>query len=47
VGSYEDHRRTPVGTVVEFGKGGALTVQLTLDGKELKLSGKYSFDGKK
>lgn len=38
---------TPVGTVVEFGKGGALTVQLTIDGKELKLNGKYGFDGKK
>jgi len=38
---------TPVGTVVEFAKGGALTVALTADGKEVKLSGKYTFDGKK
>jgi uncharacterized protein (TIGR03066 family) len=38
---------TPVGTVVEFAKGGALTALLVLDGKEVKLSGKYSFDGKK
>jgi uncharacterized protein (TIGR03066 family) len=38
---------TPVGTVLEFAKGGALTATLTLDGKELKLSGKYTFDGKK
>lgn len=38
---------TPVGTVVEFAKGGTMTATLTLDGKELKLPGKYSFDGKK
>jgi uncharacterized protein (TIGR03066 family) len=38
---------TPVGTVVDFQKGGKMTAAVTLDGKELKLTGTYKLDGKK
>jgi uncharacterized protein (TIGR03066 family) len=38
---------TPVGTTVEFAKDGKLTANLTLDGKDVKFTGTYKFDGKK
>lgn len=38
---------TPMGSLVEFTKDGKMTANVTLDGKDLKLTGTYKFDGKK
>ena len=38
---------TPVGTLVEFAKDGKMTANVTVDGKELKLTGTYKLDGAK
>lgn len=38
---------TPVGALVEFAKDGKMSANVTLDGKELKLTGTYKLDGKK
>jgi uncharacterized protein (TIGR03066 family) len=38
---------TPVGAIVEFTKDGKITANVTLDGKDVKLSGTYKLDGKK
>ncbi len=38
---------TPVGAIVEFQKAGKMAVAVTLDGKDLKLTGTYKLDGKK
>ena len=38
---------TPVGTLVEFAKDGKMTANVTVDGKELKLTGTYKLDGTK
>ena len=38
---------TPVDTLVDFQKDGKMTAVLNQDGKDLKLTGTYKFDGKK
>jgi uncharacterized protein (TIGR03066 family) len=38
---------TPVGTIVAFDKDGKMTATVTIDGKELKLSGTYKLMEKK
>jgi uncharacterized protein (TIGR03066 family) len=38
---------TPMGTQVEFTKDGKMVAMANLDGKEVKLTGTYKFDGKK
>lgn len=38
---------TPVGAVVEFAKGGKLSVTINNEGKDVKLDGTYKLDGKK
>jgi uncharacterized protein (TIGR03066 family) len=38
---------TPVGSIVEFAKDGKVTANVTLEGKELKLTGTYKLDGGK
>lgn len=37
----------PVGSLVEFTKDGKMTANVTLDGKELKLTGTYALTGEK
>jgi uncharacterized protein (TIGR03066 family) len=38
---------TPMGTLVDFQKDGKMTAVVSQDGKDLKLTGTYKFDGKK
>jgi uncharacterized protein (TIGR03066 family) len=38
---------TPVGAVVDFQKDGKMAAAVNLDGKDVKLTGTYKFDGKK